>query len=480
MPKSEIRPSTSSGQTSLQYKMVETIRRYSMMKSGEKVLVAVSGGPDSVALLYALWSLRDELGITLHVAHLNHSFRGEASDKDAEYVRELAANIGVPCTVEKIDVPEIQKTLRLSAEEAARLVRYEFLERVATDVHADKIALGHTADDQTETVLLNLLRGTGIDGLSGMPPVRGKIIRPLIDVRRSEVEEYIKQYDLHPRIDETNLLPTYTRNKVRLELLPLLRNEYNPEIDTAILRLSELAREDSAYINEEAEEALHQSLISQENGSLTLDPKKMQSLPLAIRRRVIRLAVKAVRGDMSDVGFIHVEELLRLLDVGKDFKYELPGGTFVQRKRGTLNFLSDKPRDIPIIYSHELKIPGETHVPEIQLSVNAEVGTEPVEYMRPSESMEIVLDFGRIVGKLKVRNWEPGDRIRPLGMQGSKKIQDVFVDNKIPREARSRVPLIVDDEKIIWVVGLTISDFAKVTGDTQEYLRLTVERMETI
>ena len=452
--------------------MLAAIRRYSMVKRGEKVVAAVSGGPDSVALLHALWSVRGELGISLHVAHLNHSFRGEESDKDAEYVRELAANLGLDCTVEKIDVPQIQRSLRLSAEEAARLVRYEFLERVAADERADHIATGHTADDQVETVLLNLLRGTGVDGLSGMPPVRGKIVRPLIGIRRSEVEEYVEQNDLRPRVDTTNLLAAFTRNKVRLELLPLLRREFNPEIDTAILHLAELASEDAAYLSVEAEKELRRLTINQTESSIALDPAGLLSHPLAIRRRVIREAARAIRGELADVGFIHVEELLRLLDAGADFRYELPGGTFVERTRDALHFLSSRPRELPIIYCYELRIPGRTCVPEVQVAIEADVTSGPVEPVRPPGSMEIVLDYSAIAGKLKLRNWQPGDRIRPLGMRGSKKVQDIFVDCKIPREARYRVPLVVDDEKIVWIAGVTLSELVKVTEATREFLLL--------
>ena len=450
--------------------MLSTIRRYSMMETGDRVLCAVSGGPDSVALLHALWSVRDELGISLHVAHLNHCFRGAESDADAEYVRELASNIGLDCSVESIDVPELQKVLRLSTEEAARLVRYEFLERVASEVGASRIAVGHTADDQVETVLLNLLRGTGIDGLSGMPPVRGKIIRPLIEVRRSEVEAYVERHGLHPRIDATNLVAEYTRNRIRLDLLPLLRREYNPETDAAILRLAELARADAAYMNVEAEEAFNGSITQRGADSLSLDANAVQSYPLALRRRIVREAVKAVRGEIADVGFIHIEELLRLLDAGTDFKYELPGGVFVQRTRAALVLSSSRPSELPIIYCYDLAVPGETVVPEIDVRIRTEITSQAVDHARPRGSMEVVLDYEAISGKLVVRSWRPGDRIRPLGLGGSKKVQDLFVDCKIPREARHRIPLIADDEKVIWVAGLALSEQAKVTDRTRKYL----------
>lgn len=454
--------------------MLLTIRRFRMPETGDKVIVAVSGGPDSVALLHALYSLREELGITLHVAHLNHSFRGEESDEDAEYVRALADGFGLAHTIEKIDVPQIAKTLRLSDEEAARAVRYDFLERVASDVGADRIAVGHTADDQVETVLLNFLRGSGIDGLSGMPPVRGKIIRPLIGVRRSEVEEYVHLHGLHPRIDASNLLATYTRNRVRLELLPLLRREYNPDVDSAILRLAELSREDSAYLSMESDQALRRITVGREDGSLSLDANELLPYPLAVRRRVIRDAVRTVRGELTDIGFAHVEELLRLVEAGADFEYELPGGTFIQRAREILTFLSCRPSELPIIYCYELAIPGKTDIPEIQAAVEAEISRTPVDPVRPPGSLEVVIDYGSVAGKLRARNWEPGDRIRPLGLGGSKKVQDIFVDGKIPRAARHRVPLIADDEKIVWIAGLTLSEEAKVTDSTREFLILKI------
>lgn len=459
---------------SLTQSILSTVRRFSMIEAGDKVLCAVSGGPDSVALLHALWSLRDELGISLCVAHMNHSFRGAESDADAEYVCDLAANLGLECIVEKVDVPAIRRALRLTPEEAARMVRYEFLQRTAIEVGATRVAFGHTADDQVETVLLNLLRGTGVDGLSGMPPVRGKIIRPLIEVRRADVEAYIEANHLHPRLDATNLMAAYTRNRVRLDLLPMLRREYNTDIDAGILRLAELAREDTAYLNMEACEALGRLVVAREPHSISLDPERLLSYPLAIRRRVIREAVREVRGELADIGFLHIEELVRLLDMGTDFEYVLPGGTYLRRTRTALTVLSSRPGEVPIIYCYEVLVPGETHIPEIDAGITAEVCPTRVEHIRERGSTEAVLDWGTISGKLRVRNWEPGDRIRPLGLRGSKKIQDLFVDGKIPREVRHKVPLVVDDEKVLWVVGLAISDEAKVTRNTREFLLLEV------
>lgn len=457
--------------------MLSTISRFEMIRSGDRVLVAVSGGPDSVALLHALWSIQDQTGIKLHVAHLNHSFRAEESDRDAEYVRELSSRLGVSCTVEKIDVPTVQRSLRVSPEEAARLVRYEFLERAADSVGADRIAIGHTSDDQVETVLLNLLRGTGVDGLAGMPPVRGQIVRPFIETSRAEVERYVAEQDLRPMVDSTNLQPRYTRNKIRLDLLPKLRDEYNPDIDSAILRVSELARADTAYLYVEARDALQSSTVERAEDSLTLDSASLLEYPLAVRRRVVREAVREARGGLTDLGFLHTEEILRMLRTGVPFEYELPGGTFVTGNARHLKLMAARPVESIVTFDVELPVPGRAEVAEIDLLVESTITTERLDPVQPRSGMQAMLDFASIVGTLRVRNWRPGDRIRPFGMAGHKKLQDVFVDAKIPRAVRHRIPLIADDEKVVWVPGLVLSESARVTDRTRAYVRIAVSGM---
>ena len=450
--------------------ILSTIHRYSMIESGGRVLVAVSGGPDSVVLLHGLFTLRDDLGVELHVAHMNHSIRGEESDKDAEYVRELSAKMGLGFTVEKADIPQIRKTLHLSEEEAARLVRYEFLERTAAVVGAKYIAVAHTADDQVETVLINLLRGSGLDGISGMPLVRGLIVRPLINVRRSEVERYVELHDLHPRTDLTNLQPKYTRNRVRLELLPLLRREYNSSVDTAILRLAELARDDVAYMDMAAESSLADTIMERDETSISLNAVAFVQSPLALRRKMVRMLAGMVRGSIADIGFVHIEDLLRMLDMGKDFRYDMPGGLYVERRNDALVFSMTRLSEHPLVYCKVLETPGTTSLPEISLVVESEIVTGPIEAKRPRDSMDIVLDYSTVAGEVSVRNWQKGDRIRPLGLDGAKKVQDVFVDRKIPRVLRDRIPIIVDEEKVLWVAGLAVSEQSKVTDETSDFL----------
>lgn len=451
--------------------MLETIHRFSMVQPGETVLVAVSGGPDSVVLLHSLLSLRTNLGIELHVAHLNHSIRGQASDSDAEFVGRLAQGLGIPATIQKIDVPTIRETLHLSMEEAARLVRYDFLEKCAMEFGAARIAVGHNADDQVETVLMNLLRGSGIGGLSGMPPVRDKIIRPLIQTRRAQIEEYLNEHSLQYITDATNLVPEYTRNRIRLQLLPMLRSEYNVELDSGILRLSELAREDNAYLEEEAASIIARTLKAESDGTIAFDPGEWSGFGLAIRRRLVRAALRRV-GGIADIGFSHVESLLDLLAGGRNFRYEFPGGVFVRRSGSRLEFLNERPLIKSVEYCRELEVPGTTPIPAIGISVRVEVADHPLEYRRPRGSRDIVLDNASVKGMLKVRNWIPGDRVRPLGLGGTKKLQDVFVDAHIPEDLRHRIPIIVDDEKVLWVAGILVSEDCRVTAATKSYIHL--------
>jgi tRNA(Ile)-lysidine synthase len=215
-------------------------------------------------------------------------------------------------------------------------------------------------------------------------------------------------------------------------------------------------------------------IVRETEDALTLGADKLRESPLAFRRRVVRSAVKRIRGELSDIGFIHVEDFLRLLDAGTNFEYEFPGGMFIRCSGKEVTFLSSRPVDLPIIYCHDLKMPGTTLVPEIDVAVDTEFVSPDVNPVRPRGSFEIVMDRERILGKVRLRNWEPGDRIQPFGMTGSKKVQDIFVDAKIPREMRHRIPIIADEEKVIWVVGLAMSDCVRITENTSERLLLRI------
>jgi len=437
-----------------------------MFLPGETVLVAVSGGPDSVAMLHALLSRREDFGIAIHLAHLNHGIRGESADMDEEFVRSLARDWNLPATVERTDVPALRRKLRMSEEEAARQIRYEFLYRTASEIGASKIAVGHTADDRAESVLMNVIRGTGIEGLGALRPVAGNIVRPLLDTWRSEVEAYIRENRLSFRVDESNLNLAYTRNRVRHELIPLLEKHYNPRVKNALVRLAEIAQSAADFIDGATLDSI---------GKITyigaIDAEMLCDLPEALRYQVVRSEVERIRGDLRDIEFEQIHRVVEALGSGYDFTITLPSGKVYAVRRGS-EFRIAKKKQLPEVepFEIELKVPGRTQIPQIGLVIEA----ERIESPQPKKSsLDVVLiPEDAITGTLRIRSVRPGDRIIPFGMHESKKLQDVFVDKKVPRARRALAVAVVDDEKILWVVGVVASEATRVTERTRRAIRL--------
>ncbi len=440
--------------------------RYGLLAPGDKVLVAVSGGPDSVVLLHALHTCSNRLGITLHVAHLNHGIRAEASDLDEEFVRSLAQEFGLPVTVERMDVPALRQQMRMGMEEAARDLRYEFLQRSAREIGAQKIAVGHNADDRVESVLFNIIRGTGIDGLGSIRPVRGNIVRPLIDTPRSEIEAYIDENALPFRIDESNQDVSYSRNRIRHELLPLLERDYNPQIREALIRLAGIASDQSDLM-----EVVTQSALRAVTFRGSIDATFLLDLPSALGYELIRSELMRLKGDLKDVSFEQIDRVLQALRAGDDFTITLPSGSLYAERRG-MQFRLREAETIPevMFFDHQIAVPGTTAIPEIGITITSRLS----DYAAPGKTSpdEAFIDAGAIAGALRVRNLEPGDRIIPFGMKVRKKLQDVFVDKKIPRAQRAKAAVVTDDEKVLWVVGIVTSEAARVTGSTAQVVHL--------
>lgn len=438
----------------------------------EIIVVAISGGPDSTALLHALAALRDELGVRLVAAHLNHGFRGAESDGDAEYVRVLCKSLGVPCYCELVDVPALRRRRHLSAQAAAREVRHAFLRRVASDVGARLIALGHTRDDRIETVLLNILRGSGLDGLAGIAAYDPPLIRPLLDVSRAETEAYCALYDLQPRHDSSNSKTDYRRNRLRAELLPHLASYYNQCIGDSLLRLSELASADTALLNTLAQEALRKVTLRAERDELLLDAAGVAELPLALRRRVLRSAIEGVRGDLRDVGMEATERILNALVEGRQRTEILPSGEQVGVEVASLpptvrvRRLNPAVEQLPWRYA--LEIPGAIEIPQAELVLAAKRISAPFETFDGEWAKQKTLLYAlpEITLPLTVRSWQPGDRIRPRGLGGSKKLQDLYTDRKIRGEDRLRFPVLIDATgRVLAVIGLQADEIALQLSD---------------
>ncbi|MCI0790256.1 MAG: tRNA lysidine(34) synthetase TilS [Chloroflexi bacterium] len=439
--------------------------------TGQKLVVAVSGGPDSLTLLYALHALREELILTLHGAHLDHGLRGEASEKDARFVANTFADLGMESTIERSDVAGYREMNRLSAEGAAREVRYAFLARVARQQNAAAIALGHTSDDQAESVLMHLLRGTGLTGLQGMRTLsrRGAgeeqvvLVRPLLGVSRKETEAYCAARNLEPRHDETNDVPDMTRNRVRAELLPVLES-YNPAVRRGLVRLARNASLDVDYFKQQVD-AVWSEVCTTEAGGISIDLGSFRELHPALQRHLLRKAVLCVKGNLEDLEQIHVEDMARLASGSAGKSLDLPGGlkfavgyreaVIRRREAGTA-----PAQALALEACHEVRVPGEIFMPgwEVRASLQFQ-GDVP-----PASGPVALLSAAALAGRVWVRTRRPGDRFQPLGMAHRKKLQDFMVDSKIPRDQRDGVPLLVTPRGIAWVVGWRVAEWARA-GD---------------
>jgi tRNA(Ile)-lysidine synthase len=464
----------------LKEKVRETIKKYGMLSPGDRVVVGVSGGPDSVALLHILKELTPQLKISLSIAHLNHGFRLNDSDRDAEYVQKLALELGLPVIVESRDVPAFIKEEGLSPENGARRARYDFFNKVVTRLKANKIALGHNADDQAETVLMRLLRGSGREGLSGIPPARElkpgsrvKIIRPLIEATREAIERYLKQNRIKTRLDASNIESVYLRNRIRLKLLPLLA-KYNPNIKSVLIRTAQVLGEEDRYLERIVDKHLKR-IVKKESGRVTLGIIKLSSLSLPIQRRILRESLRVVKGDRFDIQLSHIDDIIGLLKARGKASLDLPGNILVTKEYRRLSLGFKKEKKVPP-FKHSLKVPGITKIPEIGLSFHAKVLSKKPRTLKEGSKKRAYFDYQRIKAPLFLRNREEGDRFQPLGMRGSKKLKDFFMDEKIPLKERERTSLLLSGKEIIWVVGHRISDKAKVTNKTKKVLMVEVKK----
>jgi tRNA(Ile)-lysidine synthase len=462
-------------------KVRQSITRYDLLQKGDKVLVAVSGGPDSVALLYALLKIKDEFNLDIRVAHLNHKLRGKESDEDENFVRNLAHKLNLKFFSKSVDIKKEAKNRKLSLEECARLVRYSYLENLADKIKADKIAVGHQADDQAETFLMRLLRGAGGLGLSGIPVKRGKIIRPLLEIKREEIEKFLKGKGQSYRIDSSNLLPNYFRNKIRLSLLPLIKRKFNPKIVDVLNRVSSIISFQQKYIEKKCEEILSDICKIRNNDKIILDLKRFVNYDISLQREMIRLCVKELNRDATDLSFDSIERILDLIQSegsaygGKEKsgrKVKLTGNTWAEVSGKNLAIYKEKKK----LYSYPISIPGEKNLRSLGMRIRSEIvpRSSLPEKVRSKGDEVVFLDWEKLKGPFNLRSRRPKDKFKPLGMQGTKSIADFFIDTKVPRYERDEVMLLTSQGRIAWVVGYRISDEFKVTDKTKEVLRMGV------
>jgi len=450
----------------------ETIKKYNMLDYGDGVVVGLSGGPDSMCLLHVLMELRETWGLKIFAAHLNHQFRGKEADEDALYVREKCEEWGIDVFVQVFDVPAYAKKKGLSSEEAGREIRYKLFYEVAKKVGANKIAIAHNMNDNAETVLMNLFRGSGIEGLKGIEAKRGEIIRPLINVRRDEIEAYCSEKGLNPRIDKTNLQPIYGRNKVRLELIPYIEKNFNSNIMSTLQRFSDIIAIENDFLNEEAEKKLLDVAIVDGN-SIKYNINKMHDIHPALLRRVIRIGIEKLTGSLRGIEYKNIESVVDLLNKGTGAAVILPQNikAYISYNNLVLS-INTKPEN----YKYYLEL--EYDKDNIAQSFDLTVRLRTIEASKiadiEKDKYKVYIDKGKVKDKLVLRNRSDGDVFSPIGLKGSKKLKEYFIDEKIPREERDKILLIADGKEIVWILGRRLSEKYKITKETKEAIIINV------
>jgi tRNA(Ile)-lysidine synthase len=460
-----------------------------MFDSGDSVVVAVSGGPDSVCMLLVLHELSTSLSLRLVVACLDHSTRGGESQRDAAFVQSLADSMQIECHVDKVEIGAL-KPPGVSFEAAARDARYEFLERVAEETRSTKVAVGHTANDQAETMLMRLLSGTGLRGLAGIRPVRQLggvlLVRPLIDVKRSEIMGYLECHNVSFRVDETNLDPGYVRNKVRLELIPTLEKQYNRNVVDALTRAARVLQEEEEYLSQRARETAARVVSHENSSTIEMSRAAYSAASPPLRRRLIMDVVRKLSAGMPRLTLASIQSADELcvdgrtgsrMSIWDDVELTVESERLLVRK------LPVDSCEHPIDSVVSVPVPGRVTASELGIDVETRI------FERTQTVRDLVAQCGptfqlfdaeKVRGDLSVRTKLPGDRFYPLGLGGAKKLGDYFTDAKYSRDKRRRTALLLSGEDIMWIVGGAVDERFKLTDQTRRVLEVRCAQINQI
>lgn len=456
-----------SGEVSRTFK--RTVERYGLVKPGDTILAACSGGPDSVALVDLLVELRREMPFDVAVAHFDHRLR-PGSPADAAFVRQRAKELGLPFFFGRRDVRAFARRENLNLEEAARILRYEFLRGAAKKAGATRIATGHTLTDQAETLLMRLLRGTGLTGMGGIQPVASDgLIRPLIEIEKPDLEAYLRERGCVFRRDETNADRRLFRNRIRLELLPFLEKKFEARVVRHLGRLA-LILQDEERVMEDVVDTVLGRTASWRNGSCELDARELAVLRPGLARRVVRAFLKELRGDLRGVTFEDVEDILALVD-GRE--KTVRQGLVVHRRGGRIARKQETAETEAKVFSRRWDGETEIEIPEAGIRVRGEK-LKPGERLVFDDRRRAYFDLKKLVFPLVIRSRKPGDAYRPLGAPGRKKLSEALRDKGVPQADRDRTPVFVSGFDIVWAPGLPVSNGHQVTALTKAILLIEV------
>ncbi len=447
------------------------IKKHSMLFEKDRVLIGLSGGPDSVCLLHALNNLKDGYKLSLHAIYIDHGLRPDEIPVEIEFCKKLCETLGVPFITKSIDVKSYAKEYGLNKQEAARGLRYKAFDETSLEINANRIALAHNADDQAETFFMRILRGAGQKGLSGIPPVRGKIIRPLIEIERKDIEEFLDGISQSFIVDSSNLKKDYFRNWLRLAVMPEFKRQ-NLELIRTISRTSEIIREEDNYLELIVTKTLMKLIRKKTDKVIELFLVPLENMDKVILRRVLRRAIDAVKG-LRGISFIHIEDIIGLIKNGDSGdRLYLPKGIRVIKGYSTLILTSELPVKLG---TYSLEVPGEVVLREAGILIKSSIEEHRAEGKAQEKSVAI-LDADKVKAPLTIRARKEGDFFYPAGFGKKKKLQDFFVDEKIPRDERDSVPIVLSGEDVVWIAGYRADERFKATPETKKILMLEIKK----
>lgn len=451
-------------------KVKATIKKHSMLREKDRVLAGLSGGPDSVCLLLLLNQLKDEYKLDLHAIYIDHGLRPEEIPAEIKFCKKLCENLNISFITKSVDVISYAKELGLNKQEAARELRYKAFDEIALEKGANKIAIAHNADDQAETFFMRILRGSGQKGLSGIPPLRGKIIRPLIEIERNEIEEFLKSSSQSYVVDSSNIKKDYFRNWLRLSVMPEFQRK-NPDLINTISRMSDIIREEDNYLELIVTKTLMKLIPKKTDKTIELFLVPLENMDRVILRRVLRRAIDAVKG-LRGISFIHIEDIIGLIKNGDSGdRLYLPKGIRVIKGYSTLILTSDLPVKLG---TYSLEVPGEVILREAGILIKSSIEEHRAEGKAQEKSVAI-FDADKVKAPLTIRARKNGDFFYPAGFGKKKKLQDFFVDEKVPRDERDKVPIILSGEEIIWIAGYRGDERFNITSDTKKIVMLEIK-----
>jgi len=453
----------------------ETIRTHNMTEKGDRIVSAVSGGPDSVCMTHILNDLSSEVGFEIVLAHVNYHTRGEDSNREEELCVQIAGSLGLPIEVKSLPETELQLLNAGNFQTAARRVRYDFFNKVAADYKANKIAVGHTSDDVVETMLMHFIRGSGLAGLSGIRPTSGRIIRPLVELSRQEIQDYLGEIGAQFRIDKSNLEPKYLRNRIRNELIPMIEAGYNPEFRSAILRTAHIAGITRDFVDRQVNETWERCVSFSRLGKVIIEIGEYSAADRAVRFGLIRkahgylLAAADRPGKSLDLSIVEAADRLVAAETGK--REDLKNGIMAEKGSDQLVFF----KGIDESFAESFEVPGVLRSTRAALEVTADFAPAGRRINADEHNWSVSLDASTVKSPLEVRSLVAGDRVRLLNSRGNRKLSDIFIDRKIPRSLRPEVPIVTSAGEIVWIIGLGISDHVKIVKETKQVLKLRAE-----